>query len=589
DGYLTFEALVPPEINERGLEEMARLMTERVGDAGMKPPHTGTPLAACYPPPSAIGEFLRLPQVAGIIESLVGADPTFDHDWTHHIPAGSTSKQALHVDAITDSTDPTFDIQLFWFPHEVKEGEGGTRFVPGSHLRRVLASGLDRYQHIKGEKQAAGPAGTVLVFHHGMWHAGQPNPGSGDRWMHKTRLNPRVPQVRLWDTSDLAELQNPPSDHVFARMQPDSVAHTFRTWHPWMGITEYRNEQMERARLWRYLTGDDAYDVDHYLTRLEGRAEVARMRRVNRSCTSGPQGRALDSPTTGWAFHDGTAGAGPGLPEGRRRTAPARPASATAGCCSSRRSSSHRPREPSTATATSSTSSSSSAAGDLTAAKPVWKSDRRVEPPRNVDFHWQRPSDTPPPDRGAGHAVRRARLRGPRRPSRPDHGRRAARPARQIEAEADAALRALPDQRLFIAESDAITFVPHVVTRSAEARAVSRHPAIGAVGRDLLGPDVRLYWDQIVYKKPDKPREFPWHQDNGYTYVEPQQYLTVWLALTTPPSTTGALGCPGRHRRDARPRVHRTSRPPLLRPGRRCRGRSCAPVGPSCSPRSHPT
>lgn len=272
DGFLFFEALVPADVNERGLEEMQRLNAERFLPEGLGPPDTGTPLAQCYPPPSAIGEYLRLPEIQGIITSLVGPDPTFDHDWTHHIPAGSTSTQALHVDAITDSLDPTFDIQLFWFPHDVAEGEGGTRFVPGSHLRRVVASGLDRYQHIRGERQVHGPAGTVVVFHHGMWHAGQPNPGAGDRWMHKIRLNPTAPQVRRWNVEDLADLQNPPSDHVFARMQPDSVAHVFRRHHEWMGISDYRHEQVQRARLWRYLTGDADYDVDHYLTRLETRA-----------------------------------------------------------------------------------------------------------------------------------------------------------------------------------------------------------------------------------------------------------------------------------------------------------------------------
>jgi phytanoyl-CoA hydroxylase len=52
---------------------------------------------------------------------------------------------------------------------------------------------------------------------------------------------------------------------------------------------------------------------------------------------------------------------------------------------------------------------------------------------------------------------------------------------------------------------------------------------------------VRLYWDQAVYKKTEKPRRVPWHQDNGYTYVEPQEYLTVWLALT---DATLDNGCP---------------------------------------------
>jgi ectoine hydroxylase-related dioxygenase (phytanoyl-CoA dioxygenase family) len=44
-----------------------------------------------------------------------------------------------------------------------------------------------------------------------------------------------------------------------------------------------------------------------------------------------------------------------------------------------------------------------------------------------------------------------------------------------------------------------------------------------------------------VYKKPEKPRRFPWHQDNGYTFVEPQQYLTCWVALT---DATTDNGCP---------------------------------------------
>ena len=34
---------------------------------------------------------------------------------------------------------------------------------------------------------------------------------------------------------------------------------------------------------------------------------------------------------------------------------------------------------------------------------------------------------------------------------------------------------------------------------------------------------------------------FPWHQDNGYAFVEPQQYLTCWIALT---DATEENGCP---------------------------------------------
>ena len=82
-----------------------------------------------------------------------------------------------------------------------------------------------------------------------------------------------------------------------------------------------------------------------------------------------------------------------------------------------------------------------------------------------------------------------------------------------------------------ISSADAITFTGHIVKKSAVLRKFAAHPAIAEVCHDLIGDDVRLYWDQSVYKKSGKPQEFPWHQDNGYTFVEPQQYLTFWIPL----------------------------------------------------------
>jgi ectoine hydroxylase-related dioxygenase (phytanoyl-CoA dioxygenase family) len=111
----------------------------------------------------------------------------------------------------------------------------------------------------------------------------------------------------------------------------------------------------------------------------------------------------------------------------------------------------------------------------------------------------------------------------------------------RFEAEADAFLRGLDDGRFTIAETGAITFATHLAHRSDVLRSLSCHPRIVELCSSLIGPDVNLYWDQAVYKKPEKPRRFPWHQDNGYAFVEPQQYLTVWVALT---DATPANGCP---------------------------------------------
>jgi phytanoyl-CoA hydroxylase len=110
-----------------------------------------------------------------------------------------------------------------------------------------------------------------------------------------------------------------------------------------------------------------------------------------------------------------------------------------------------------------------------------------------------------------------------------------------FDAKTEAFLRSVEGERLSIAEAGAITFSVHLAARSAVLRRLVTDAALTGIAADLVGPDVRLYWDQAVYKKPEKPRRFPWHQDNGYAYVEPQQYLTIWLALT---DATTENGCP---------------------------------------------
>ncbi len=92
-----------------------------------------------------------------------------------------------------------------------------------------------------------------------------------------------------------------------------------------------------------------------------------------------------------------------------------------------------------------------------------------------------------------------------------------------------------------ISQADVITFSVHLVMRSPALRAFAAHPAIKDICHDLIGDDVRLYWDQSVYKKTGKEQEFPWHQDNGYTFIEPQQYLTLWIPLV---DVDAENGCP---------------------------------------------
>jgi ectoine hydroxylase-related dioxygenase (phytanoyl-CoA dioxygenase family) len=110
-----------------------------------------------------------------------------------------------------------------------------------------------------------------------------------------------------------------------------------------------------------------------------------------------------------------------------------------------------------------------------------------------------------------------------------------------LEKATDDFVRDKKGGRHVLSTTGAITFTAHIVAKSPVLTAFARHPAIKDICHDLIGDDVRLYWDQSVYKKAEKPQEFPWHQDNGYTFIEPQQYLTLWIPLV---GVDEENGCP---------------------------------------------
>ena len=93
-----------------------------------------------------------------------------------------------------------------------------------------------------------------------------------------------------------------------------------------------------------------------------------------------------------------------------------------------------------------------------------------------------------------------------------------------------------------ITSADQITFTSRLAQQSALARSFCASSFFQKVCHDVLNcDDVRLYHEQAVYKKPCPSRVFPYHQDNGYTFIEPLQYLTCWVALN---DATEENGCP---------------------------------------------
>jgi ectoine hydroxylase-related dioxygenase (phytanoyl-CoA dioxygenase family) len=110
-------------------------------------------------------------------------------------------------------------------------------------------------------------------------------------------------------------------------------------------------------------------------------------------------------------------------------------------------------------------------------------------------------------------------------------------------------LDTLDTGRFGVTGLDTQIVAPHGVMKSALLREVCAHPTLAGVARDLLGTTVRLYWEQSVYKQAHSSEPVLFHQDNGYTFVVPQSYVTCWIAVTDATRENGCIAVmPGVHR-----------------------------------------
>ena len=265
-GFLRFDELVPEAIN--------RDVMAAFDAGGIDAAPAGTPLSHCYPQPSPIGAMLRIPEIQGIIHSLVGPDPLFDHHAIHVRQPNEGKAQGMHGDSIID-TRMHFDIQLMYFPHDVPLEMGGTLLVPGSQYRRINEADIARYQNFAGQVPMVCKAGSLLALHHGIWHCGRQNKTDRKRYMYKIRLNPVVRQYRLWNTDDLAAMTGG-QKRIFTKEQnsAEDVQTILGRGEPWYEDGGGRLEIVNRVKMWRFLSGDENFDVHYWLTRLENMPET---------------------------------------------------------------------------------------------------------------------------------------------------------------------------------------------------------------------------------------------------------------------------------------------------------------------------
>lgn len=292
-GFVRLDQVVPAALNERFLAEAGSIdepppnsdrqqlmgtLGKLMASSDLPEVIPGTAIDDAYPIGTALGDIVRLPRVRGAIESLVGPRSIVDHHFlhvaypTHYYDRAGLGQRSQNTHQ--DSTiDPrlTFDVQLFYFPQAVTQSMGGTRFVPGTHLRIVSEAAIGRYQNIVGQQHVVCEAGTIIAMHHGIWHGGGINTTEIPRYMFKIRLNPTVRQRRLWDTSDLtdADFEQRPIFFRKTRADPTDIASILVAPEPWFELDTGRIEYINRIRFWRFLLGDDTFDADYWVSRIE--------------------------------------------------------------------------------------------------------------------------------------------------------------------------------------------------------------------------------------------------------------------------------------------------------------------------------
>ncbi|MEC8358560.1 MAG: phytanoyl-CoA dioxygenase family protein [SAR324 cluster bacterium] len=273
-GCLRFDGLIGSDLNQEFLD----LFAEDIGSddryvnrviPNCKP---GTYVSQAFPQDHPLSKILAQPVVAGTLKSLMGTNPIFDHHHVHMTFPNRSRVQTNHQDSTIDLRSKNFDIQMIYFPHEVNDKMGGTRYIPGTHLRTVHESQIARYQNIRGQIRVTCPAGTIIFFHHGIWHGGGKNTSDVPRIMYKLRLQPSGSQSLQWDTSDLTEERikswQRPIFHAFGKREEDDVPSKLMSHEPWFDNTS-RLEYMNRIRFWRTLLNDAEIDIDYWLTRVE--------------------------------------------------------------------------------------------------------------------------------------------------------------------------------------------------------------------------------------------------------------------------------------------------------------------------------
>lgn len=88
---------------------------------------------------------------------------------------------------------------------------------------------------------------------------------------------------------------------------------------------------------------------------------------------------------------------------------------------------------------------------------------------------------------------------------------------------------------------------PHLAFRFLDE--LVHHPIVLDAVEDLIGPDISLWGSVLFIKEPTTSHYVSWHQDATYMGVEPHDFVTPWIALSSSNLESGCMSMiPGSHK-----------------------------------------
>ncbi|MDA0595524.1 MAG: phytanoyl-CoA dioxygenase family protein [Chloroflexi bacterium] len=245
NGYHIVEPQFPAEFHSQIYSELEAL-----------PTNPGDEINKAVP---AIDEVYEHPAVQGALSSLLGGDYTRAAHRHCHRNYPGTRSQAWHQDSLNIPTlddghgrvsDHVQSVLVMYYPQDVASNMGPTALIPGSHLFTAAGDRNASHGNFRDQIVAVVPAGSVLILHYDIWHAGTANTSDQIRYMVKYLFE------RTSESTEPSWNHEPANDvRILERLERDEAALMQRS------LVSKRNYR--RTTMWNNLAGSAGLNYEY--------------------------------------------------------------------------------------------------------------------------------------------------------------------------------------------------------------------------------------------------------------------------------------------------------------------------------------